>query len=259
MMRQAARRLARSTPVGATAGTARALTSRAPQVPTAAEAEAMPRHVSQLSGEALFILAQTGTGHAGAARERLRREIMHVDEVDYFQAGARISELAKVNTENLNLARAPYFVGIGTALVSGWASIPLVFNKWTAKHFNEIAVTTDVPETSDLETMLEVGMWSWGWMEPPLGTISFFILCMQYSRDQRINLGLPLFTQRYQDSCAAKLEKAFPQYDRLVVRDYAKVMAFDVSDVDGVDDEVDEASGRKTTAKSSAAAASSAV
>ena len=25
--------------------------------------------------------------------------------------------------------------------------------------------------------------------EPPLGTISFFLLCMQYARDQRINIG----------------------------------------------------------------------
>ena len=135
----------------------------------------------------------------------------------------------EVNAENLNLARAPYYIGIGAALAGGYASIPLVFSKWAAKLTNEYAVTTEVPHNSDLETTLEVGMWSWGWMEPPLGTISFFILCMQFSRDQRTNLGLPLFTQRYQETCAVRLEKAFPQYDRLVVRDYARVMAFDTS------------------------------
>ena len=31
---------------------------------------------------------------------------------------------------------------------------------------------------------LEVGSWSWNWMEPPLGQLSFFLLCLQYSRAQ---------------------------------------------------------------------------
>ena len=30
-------------------------------------------------------------------------------------------------------------------------------------------MTTDIPEPRDLETWLEVGSWTWGWMEPPLG------------------------------------------------------------------------------------------
>ena len=40
-------------------------------------------------------------------------------------------------------------------------------------------MTTDVPEDRDLETPLEVAIWTWSWMEPPLGQISFLLLTMQ--------------------------------------------------------------------------------
>jgi hypothetical protein len=60
----------------------------------------------------------------------------------------------------------------------GLYAFPMVFDLYTASYFNTLYVTTDIPEPKDLETVLEVGNWTWGWMEPPLGTISFFILCM---------------------------------------------------------------------------------
>ena len=44
-------------------------------------------------------------------------------------------------------------------------------------------------QLGDYDTLLEVGAWSWNWMEPPLGTISFFLLCMQYVREKRIESG----------------------------------------------------------------------
>lgn len=37
-------------------------------------------------------------------------------------------------------------------------------------------------QEKDLETWLEVGAWTWNWMEPPLGTITFVLLCIQLSR-----------------------------------------------------------------------------
>lgn len=83
--------------------------------------------------------------------------------------------------------------------------MPLVFSLAVAKPFNEWFVTTDVPPSSELDTFLEasfaqpegegdgvysglahvvvdawqVGSWTWNWMEPPLGTFSFVLLCMQ--------------------------------------------------------------------------------
>jgi hypothetical protein len=53
-----------------------------------------------------------------------------------------------------------------------------------------MSVCADVPEAKDLETWLEVGGFAWNWMEPPLGTISFVLLCMQFARSQLQNLGI---------------------------------------------------------------------
>ena len=75
--------------------------------------------------------------------------------------------------------------------------------------------------------MLEVGSWTWNWMEPPLGTISFFLLCLQYARDQRINIGQKPWTDQYRSNQADKVALAFPLYDRHIVRDYAKVTVFE--------------------------------
>ena len=43
-------------------------------------------------------------------------------------------------------------------------------------------ICPDVPDEKDLQTPLEVGSFAWNWMEPPLGQISFFLLCAQYAR-----------------------------------------------------------------------------
>ena len=91
-------------------------------------------------------------------------------------------------------------------------------------------------QVGDADTILEVGSWSWSWMEPPLGTISFFLLCMQYSRDQRLNMGQKPYTEWYKSQRADRLAAAFPAYTTEIVRDYAKATAFDHSDCDGIDD-----------------------
>ena len=66
-----------------------------------------------------------------------------------------------------------------SALLGAFASIPLCFHFQTALWFNEHYVTTEVPPKEDLETILEVGSWTWNWMEPPLGQVSFFLLALQ--------------------------------------------------------------------------------
>ena len=102
--------------------------------------------------------------------------------------------MARKNAEGLAMSLMPYHLGIGTAYVTAWVSIPAVFSLQFAKAFNEVAVTTDVPNKSDLDTMLEVGIWTWNWMEPPLGTISFVLLCLQFARDQKENIGYKPWT-----------------------------------------------------------------
>ena len=63
--------------------------------------------------------------------------------------------------------------------------------------------------------MLEVGIWTWNWMEPPLGTISFFLLCIQFARDQKVNIrgGKP-WTTYWKEKQGDKLAAAYPQYQQ---------------------------------------------
>jgi hypothetical protein len=80
----------------------------------------------------------------------------------------------------------------------------------------------DIPEEKDLETALEVGGFAWNWMEPPLGTISFFLLCMQYARAQLENLGAKPYTQWFRQKRANRLSVEFPQYDRHIVASFSE-------------------------------------
>ena len=105
------------------------------------------------------------------------------------------------------------------------ASLPLVFHYPSAALFNDNFVTAAPPEVGEADTWLEVGSWSWNWMEPPLGTISFFLLCVQFAREQRMSIGGKAMTERMQDYQAEKLTAAFPQYDETIVRQFAASIA----------------------------------
>ena len=76
----------------------------------------------------------------------------------------------------------PHTLGITFAVSAGLASFPLCFHEPTVSWFNKLFVTAEVPPPEDLETMFQIGSWSWNWMEPPLGQISFFLLCLQFAR-----------------------------------------------------------------------------
>ena len=138
--------------------------------------------VDELSNETLFMMAKTGD--LTSCRERMIREVMAVDGVGRDAAKETTRAIAKKNAEGLFIGLLPYRVGISVAIASAWISIPAVFSLQFAKSFNTYFVTTEVPSKSELDTLLEVGSWTWNWMEPPLGTISFFLLCLQYARDQ---------------------------------------------------------------------------
>jgi hypothetical protein len=142
-------------------------------------ASTLSRRAQVLSNESLYLLSHMG--NKTATRERLRREIMVVDGVQYEETTAVLHEMNTKNTEGLALTKAPYQIALWTALISGWVSLPLVFHLPTALAFNDYFVTAEVADPQDLESYLEVGSWAWGWMEPPLGTISFTLLCIQYA------------------------------------------------------------------------------
>ena len=157
-----------------------------------------------------------------AREEILKRHIMDVDNVDYKQANKTFHKIARHNIQGYSLVTLPYKVGIATAGVVGIAAIPMVFYLPTVEWFNELAVTTDIPDARDLETPLEVSIWSWNWMEPPLGTLSFILLTLQYIRGQLINLGIKPYTSWIKSHRGKKLACAFPMYDSKILQAYSE-------------------------------------
>jgi len=71
-----------------------------------------------------------------------------------------------------------------------------------------------------------VGSWAWGWMEPPLGQISFFLLCLQWARGQMLNVQVRPYTDRMMESRASSLASKYPQYNEGILKDFSKVDVF---------------------------------
>lgn len=148
--------------------------------PGLAQAYAMPGRIEEFDNGTLITVA--AMENHGARIEVLKRHIMKVDDCTYDEACNTFDKIAAANREGMWMAALPYKIGIATGIICAFGSLPMVFDINTALPFNEAYVTTDVPENQDLETMLEVGSWTWNWMEPPLGTLSFALLSLQFSR-----------------------------------------------------------------------------
>ncbi len=90
----------------------------------------------------------------------------------------------------------PHKVGLVSAGVASVVALPSVFSQDVTVWFNDAFVTMDLPDAKDMETWLEIGAWSWNWMEPPLGTFPFCLLCLQLARNQMINIGRVPYTEK---------------------------------------------------------------
>jgi len=180
----------------------------------------MPLDVSELSGESLVLLAEEGS-HC-ACRERLIREVMRVDSTEWEDADVKVTQISKDNTRQQLRHILPHKIGIGTALISGAASVPMTFHRPTAEWMNEHFVTSAVPEPHELETFWEVGTWSWNWMEPCLGTASFILLTLQFARSVMVNIDMKPFTERMRIRRASKLAVLYPQYNEGILTDFSK-------------------------------------
>eukprot|EP00968_Pinguiococcus_pyrenoidosus_P004899 scaffold317_cov260-Pinguiococcus_pyrenoidosus.AAC.32 len=180
-------------------------------------------------------------GDWDAAKERVVREIMCVDhltaprpanwpslgnlsQVSWDEAQPTFDKINKANTKGMFLAAFPYRLGVFTALTAFLGSFPMVFDLHTALVFNELYVTTDVPPPEDLETWLEVGSWTWNWMEPPLGTssasqrlsasqVALDNQGLALARAQMQNMNIKPYTQWLKDTRARRLALEFPQYN----------------------------------------------
>eukprot|EP00529_Nitzschia_sp_RCC80_P030982 CAMPEP_0113517312 /NCGR_PEP_ID=MMETSP0014_2-20120614/42166_1 /TAXON_ID=2857 /ORGANISM="Nitzschia sp." /LENGTH=294 /DNA_ID=CAMNT_0000414449 /DNA_START=121 /DNA_END=1005 /DNA_ORIENTATION=- /assembly_acc=CAM_ASM_000159 len=190
------------------------------QVPTIEESKEMPTGFSELGNDALLTIAEMGNHTARI--EVLKRHIMAVDNVDYQEATKTFKQIAEKNREGVALASLPYKIGITTALVAGFGAIPMVFEVNLAMWFNEGFVTMDIPEPNELDTPLEVGAWTWNWMEPAIGTASFVLLCLQFSREQMKNLGVQPYTVYLKKRRAKMLAKSFPKYDAGILQEFVE-------------------------------------
>eukprot|EP00928_Gymnodinium_smaydae_P088004 TRINITY_DN72168_c0_g1_i1.p1 TRINITY_DN72168_c0_g1~~TRINITY_DN72168_c0_g1_i1.p1 ORF type:complete len:309 (+),score=54.35 TRINITY_DN72168_c0_g1_i1:124-927(+) len=190
------------------------------QPPSLEQVRAMPKHICEYSAETLAILAEHGCREA--CRERLVRNIMVVDGVEWFAASGVVDEIIEKNRRLLWLATAPQQVGIIGGIAAGFGCIPFIFYFPWVNWFNKHYVTADLPPPQDLETMYEIGTWSWGWMEPILGTASFTLLCLQFVRSQMMNIQLSPYTDSLQEGRAARLIATYPQYDAEILADFVR-------------------------------------
>jgi len=189
--------------------------------PTIAYARSIPSDYSAMRHEQILQLAVEGD--FGARQQALIRNIMGVDDIEYDEAEKILEQMWKFNRTSMKYHYAPYHAGFFTAITGGLISFPMIFSRDTVLNFNEKFVTTDVPVPEDLETYLEVSMWSWNWMEPICGQVSFVLLVLQFARSQMLNLGLRPFGDKMKQVRSNSLVKKYPQYNELFVRWFSEV------------------------------------
>ncbi|KAH8045964.1 hypothetical protein JL720_16540 [Aureococcus anophagefferens] len=127
--------------------------------------------------------------------------------------------LSEAAATSLWLTRFPYRVGIASALIAGFGSIPMCFDLHTTLWFNEGYVATGVPGQGPRGVargrllVLELD-------GAPLGQASFFLLCLQYSRDQMKNIGMKPYG--WLKERRARLVDQFPTYNKIIVADFSR-------------------------------------
>ena len=159
----------------------------------------------------------------GAFKERMLREVMRRDKLEYGEAYAVLAKLNEANEQLIWLFKMPYQLGIATTLFFGLASVPCVFHRGTALWFCKTFVKEEIPTDAEtLDTFFKVGTWTWQWMEPAIGTASFVLLSFQLIRSHMQKIDLKPLGSYIESRRADQLAKKFPRYEREIVRDYAK-------------------------------------
>lgn len=199
--------------------------SRAAWRPTIEVAMRQPAHVSELGHESLAELAMQGNHNAH--RERLLREVMCVDGVSWEEAHKVLAKMDVYKERYYWLESAPYRLGMAGALVAAVAATLLVFCKPFALAYGTQVAGEDLPdgvEIIDQMTTNQVGTWTWSWMEPMIGTASFVLLCCQFTRAQVLKINMKPYGEYILQWRADRLANKFSQYDRSMVRAWAKHM-----------------------------------
>lgn len=199
--------------------------SRMAYRPTVEDAERQPTHVCEMSHQTLAELSMLGN-HC-AQRERLIREVMAVDGVQWAEAHLQLSKFDEYNEKYYWIESLPYRIGITAAIVGGVMGTLMVFCPPVAQWYGEHIAGEDLPEgVADISDMTinQVGTWTWSWMEPMIGTASFVLLCCQFSRSQIKKMNMKTFGEHLLVWRASRLQTRFPEYDGSMVRAWAKHM-----------------------------------
>lgn len=189
-------------------------------VPSLELAQAMPTEMYELSNEELLVLSHMGSNDACV--ERLVREVMRVDHLEWSVARRRVIEIDKFYSTLMTSATFPYMLGIGAAILAGGLAIPFVYCREIAEWTNDTFVHSPAEEPENMKTIWEVSGWSWNWMEPLLGTASFTILCLQLVRAMGSDVDMLAFNERCKVYNADLLADKYPEYNRGIIRAFAK-------------------------------------
>lgn len=193
-------------------------------VPTLEMAKAMPTEFRHMSNT--ILLSRMDEGDSDVVTEILIRNIMATDKIDWVEARNKLEEIQDYNRAGMYALSLPYRMGILLSGAAAFCCIPMVFHKETVLIFNELAVTSDVPEAADLETHFEVGSWAWDWMEPMMGTFSFVLLSLQFAKAQMKHLGIGPYTQWVMSGRVKRLQERFPQYNCRLLSEYVWTSRF---------------------------------
>jgi hypothetical protein len=193
-------------------------------VPSIEIARLLPLSVREASNEVLLILAAQGNDEACA--EVLTRHIMSHDDVSYTEAEIKLKVIRRAHRNSMKPS-AYFHLAVGSvAAIAGVASFPMVFDVNTVSFFNEHFVTDDIPSAEALQTTLEVGAWSWTWMEPIMGQLSFFILCLQFAYTEYNYIGLHHFHHTSKVRMAKTIAQQFPQYNEAILVNFCMSQKF---------------------------------
>jgi hypothetical protein len=177
-----------------------------------------------MDNNTVILLAEQGDNQA--CLERLRREIMAIENIHWPEAALIADEIKKENQSSGWLMTVPHKIGVTVAITAGIGCIPFIFHKASVTLFNEKFVTAEVPDAETIQTFLEVGSWSWGWMEPVLGTASFTLLAMQFARNQMLNMSISPYTDSVREMRAKRLAKIYSKYDEDILKDFSRTAPF---------------------------------
>jgi len=168
------------------------------------------RPLGKLPSEDLYTLCQAPIWNAH--KEQMIREIMKKDSTNEINAKLRCREMFEQVRYLRKIQQTPFIMGLGAWLGAAYWAVPNTFGLHTTLNFNENYVTTQVPQPEDLETVFEVGTWSWAWMEPMTGTFTFVICCLQMSKMLLRKSGYNTWGEFCTKMRLNSLKKKYPQY-----------------------------------------------